>query len=359
MLLLAVPATLGAAGGPTDAVPAPVPAPPAAGDPLPGAGAKAAASRRTVSAWLPYWEQKGGYRTALRHAEQLHTVSPFWYRAESASRITGYPGAGDRKIINGLHKAGIKVVPTVNENMAPGKLAAIVTSPQRRTTHVRALMKIVGSRSYDGLDLDYETIAPTGDATYKKVRSGYTALVKAVCESLHARGKQCVSTVTPQTASTGRVWDYRRLGAAVDRLRIMGYNLHHAQGSPGPLASSAWYEDILRRATARVAPAKLEMGLPAYGWDWAVGSERRAKSVTSKGAEALRKRVKARYRLDPASGTPHFTYTSGKTRRTVWYQDAKGTAEHLPVLREYGVRNTALWALNFEDPKLWGTLARG
>ncbi|MFG2517821.1 hypothetical protein [Streptomyces sp. NPDC048527] len=63
--------------------------------------------------------------------------------------------------------------------------------------------------------------------------------------------------------------------------------------------------------------------------------------------------------LDPVSQTPHFSYEEDETVRTVWYQGARGTEAHLPVLRRYGVRNTVLWALDFEDPGLWGVLARG
>ncbi|MEV5976585.1 glycosyl hydrolase family 18 protein [Streptomyces sp. NPDC052114] len=318
----------------------------------------AAPPPRTASAWLPYWDQEAAYQNALRHADQLHTVSPFWYQAKSAGRVDPHSGAGQRRIIDGLHRAGIKVVPTVMETLPPGALAAVVTDPARRATHIKTLLNVVKSRAYDGLDLDYETIAPTGDAAYKKVRDGYATMVTDLCRRLHELRKQCVITVSPKTAGTGRVWDYKRLGAAADRLRIMAYNLHWAEGSPGPLSTPAWYDEILRRATAEVPRRKLEMGLPAYGWDWAVGKRDRARHVTSKEAEALRRKVKAPYRIDPASSTPHFTYDDGGTKRTVWYQDARGTAAHLPALRKYGVDQTVLWALGFEDPGLWRELAR-
>ncbi|WP_234335898.1 glycosyl hydrolase family 18 protein [Streptomyces sp. NRRL S-920] len=312
---------------------------------------------RTASAWLPYWDQDTAYDTALRHADQLHTVSPFWYETKSAGRVDPHLHAEERRVIDGLHGAGIKVVPTVMERMPRDALAGVVTDPTRRATHIETLLDVVRRRDYDGLDLDYETIAPTGDATYEKVRDGYATMVTDLCDRLHALSKQCVITVSPKTAGTGRVWDYKRLGAAADRLRIMAYNLHWAEGAPGPLSSPAWYDEILRRATAEVPPAKLEMGLPAYGWDWAVGTPGRARAVTSRQAEALRRKVGAPYRIDPASSTPHFTYREGGTTREVWYQDARGTAAHLPVLRRHGVAHTALWALGFEDPQLWRTLA--
>ncbi|MYW63239.1 glycosyl hydrolase [Streptomyces sp. SID8379] len=314
---------------------------------------------RTVSAWLPYWDQEPAYRNALAHAAQIRTISPFWYETKSATRVDGHPGAGDRRIVNGLHAKGIQVVPTVMEQMKPGALGAVMTSPARRADHVEALIAVVRSRAYDGLDLDYETIAPTPEAKYRAVRAGYAIFVTDLCARLHTLHKQCFVTVTPKTRTAGRIWDYQRLGAAADRMRIMGYNLHYAEGRPGPLSTPEWYDEILATATAQVPRAKLEMGLPAYGWDWADGGKERAKHVTWKDAEALRRKEKAPYALDPVSGTPHFTYKDGDTRRTVWYQDARGTAAHLPVLRKYGIRNTVLWALNFEDPEVWRTLAAG
>ncbi|MFG3497609.1 glycosyl hydrolase family 18 protein [Streptomyces sp. NPDC047928] len=313
---------------------------------------------RTVSAWLPYWNQEAAYQDALRHARQLHTVSPFWYRALPTGEIEPYPGAGERRVIDGLRRAGIKVVPTVSETMAPGALAALVTSPERRTAHAAALVRTVRGRAYDGLDLDYESIAPTGDAERPAVRAGYADLVAEVCRRLHALRKLCVVTVSPQTATTGRVWDYARLGHAVDRLRIMGYDLHWKGGEPGPLATPQWYDETLRRATSLVPRDRIELALPGYGWNWPADGGR-ATHVTWREAEALRTAHNRPYHLDPASGTPHFSYREGGGTRHVWYQDARGVAAHLPVLRRHGVRNTALWALDFEDPEVWPVLARG
>ncbi|MBT2443785.1 glycosyl hydrolase [Streptomyces sp. ISL-36] len=319
--------------------------------------------RRTVSAWLPYWDQEAAYLNALRHADQLHTVSPFWYETKAADRIAPHPGAGERLVIDGLHRAGIDVVPTVMETLRPGALAAIVTDPARRAAHADALLATAVSRDYDGLDLDYESHATTGNAEYAAVRDGYAALVTDVCARLHALAKTCVVTVMPKTATTGRIWDYATFGKVADRVRIMGYNLHWAGGTPGPLSTPRWYDEVLRTATALIPPERIELGLPAYGWDWpAAGTATDAGAtahVTWKEAEALRRAHRVPYRLDPASSTPRFTYTAGAHTREVWYQDARGVAGHLPVLRRHGITRTALWALNFEDPAIWPVLAQG
>ncbi|WP_159395211.1 glycosyl hydrolase family 18 protein [Streptomyces albireticuli] len=331
-------------------------APPALAAPRP------AAPPRTASAWLPYWEP-GAYRDALAHADRLHTVSPFWYEATAADRVTAHPGAGDRTVVDGLRAAGIKVVPTVTESLDAEVMARLMGDARTRAAHIDTLVRLTTDHAYDGLDLDYEKMneGARTPGLVERVRTGFNALTTQLCARLHALRKECVAAVFPRTAAPahdeGPVFDYAHLGRTLDRLRIMGYNLHNALDEPGPLSSPAWYDEILSYATARVPARRIEMGLPAYGWDHRVGDTARATHRTTREAEALRRRVGAPYALDPVSRTPHFTYTEDGKRREVWYQDARGVAAHLPVLRKYGVTGTALWALDFEDPGLWPVLA--
>ncbi|UNO43225.1 glycosyl hydrolase family 18 protein [Streptomyces sp. MST-110588] len=312
---------------------------------------------RTVSAWLPYWgDTQGAYRDAVDHAAQLHTVSPFWYQADSGTLIKSWPGAADKAVVDGLHAAGIKVVPTVTESLDAATMGPLLGDAQRRAAHVDALMKVVASASYDGLDLDYERMAATGDtAQRERVRTGYNAMTTELCGRLHAQKKSCVVTVMARTEAGG-AYDYPHLGRTADRMRIMGYDLHWAGGPPGPLSSVGWYGDFLRYATGSVPREKIEVAFPGYGWDWTAGSTARAQHVTWKDAEALRKSKGIAYQFDESSGTPHFTYTEGGARHEVWYQDARGVTAHLAVLKKYGVRNTGLWALAFEDPAFWNAL---
>ncbi|MCX4966258.1 hypothetical protein OHA98_15715 [Streptomyces sp. NBC_00654] len=118
--------------GGQESAPAPAPAPSTVGSDSGTGGGGPRALPRTVPAWLPHRDQEGAYQDALRPVGQLHTVSPFWYEAISAGRIDVHPGAGERRIIDGPHRAGTEVVPTVMETMKSGALAAIPTSPARR-----------------------------------------------------------------------------------------------------------------------------------------------------------------------------------------------------------------------------------
>ncbi|MFG2287816.1 glycosyl hydrolase family 18 protein [Streptomyces sp. NPDC048595] len=315
---------------------------------------------RTASAWLPYWgDTDAAYRDALRHASQLRTVSPFWYQASSDTTITGHPGAGRHGIIDGLHEAGIDVVPTVTETLGADEMGDLMHDPERRGAHVDRLLDVVESRDYDGIDLDYESMAVTGDKEAREwVRTGYNALVRQLCTRLHRLGKQCVVTVLARVRGSGTAYDYEELGRYADRVRIMGYDLHWSGGEAGPLSSRDWYEEFLRYATGTIPRHKIEVAFPGYGWDWVTGVKGHAAHLTWKEAEALRERADAEYLFDGQSGTPYFRYYKDGEEHEVWYQDARGVRAQLPLLRKYGVRGTGLWALGFEDPEFWSALRR-
>lgn len=322
----------------------------------PGPGTVPAPESRTVSAWLPYWNTETGYLDALSHASQLHTVSPFWYRADPGAKVKSYQGAGSQRIIDGLHAAGVKVVPTVVGNLKAPDMAALLDDRVQRRAHVDALLKVAASRPYDGIELNYEKMGGTPDKQLQtRVRAGFNALFSELCARLHARGKTCVVTVMPRISGDGGVYNYRFLGKVADRVRIMGYNMHWANSKPGPLSSPAWYEAILRYTTARVPKDKVEMAFPGYGWHWTKDGDSRAARVTWKEAEKLRQSKGLPYRLH-ASGNPYFAYKEGEAEYEVWYQDADGVRAQLPVLHKYGVRNTGLWALGQEDPEFWEVL---
>ncbi|WP_372348651.1 hypothetical protein [Streptomyces sp. KL116D] len=241
----------------------------------------------------------------------------------------------------------------------PGALAAVPTSAERRAEHIEALLAVVRSRAYDGLDLDYETIAPTPEAGYRAVRAGYATFVTDPVPACTRPGQAVLRHRHPGRAPRAASRDYRIAG------RRRRPDAHHGlQPAPRrratrPIATPQWYDEIPATATAQVPPAVGDGPARLRRWDWG-GRRDRAHHVTWKDAEALRaSQVGAPYVLDPGSRTPHFTYEAGKTRHTAWYQTLRGTAAHLPAPRTYVVRNTVPWALNFRGPRRWRRLADG
>ena len=340
-------------------------APSAAVSPQP-AGAATPTLHRTVSGWIPYWSAGTSYAATLRNAALFRTASPFWYAAATSS-VRSETGAGDRTMIDGLHRAGVSVVPTVTSALSAAQIAGLGADPRQRRAHVDALMRVVASRAYDGLDMNYEQMMfTTRRAQAERTRAGYTAIATDVCARLHAARKQCVITVLGRTSDEFSVWhgklipavyDYAALGKVADRVRVMAYDEHTGSTGPGPIASIGWVDAIARYTASQVTPAKVELGVPLYGRHWS-GSTL-VGSVTSPQAVALARSAGAVVRWSSTTASPHASWTAGGRRHVVHFSDARSVAVRQSLAKRYGFAGTALWAPGQEDPATWAQLRAG
>jgi spore germination protein YaaH len=332
--------------------------------PLAHAGGVAAApSTKVNSVWLPYWDLDDAYRAVVANADLIRTASPFWYVARSCTSISGQPGAGRVSVVDGLHARAISVVPTISSTLSSSAAIACFGTARSRRAHVAAVMSVVRSRRYDGIDLNYEQLAlTTSPATARRVRSAYSAMVTDVCAALRAAHHQCVVTVMPRTDDSFAVWrskltpavyDYRVLGAAATTLRVMTYDQHAPNTAPGPVGGYPWTSAVAGYTRSRVSPGKVELGAPLYGRDWRAGT---ATTVSAPQARALAARHHRPVLYDATQQAPYFTYRSGATLHTVWFSDATSVRERFRLARRSGFRGSALWAPGLEEPATWPTL---
>jgi len=320
--------------------------------------------QRTLSVWLPYWAMDKAYTAVLAHADLVDTASPVWYRMNAAAEVTSFATAGSTTIITGLHTHNIRVVPTVTTTLTPQQLQTVAASPSRRAAHAASLAALALSKNYDGLDLDYESIARTRDVNRAlKTRLAYTALVQDVCSALHSIHKTCIITVMPRSSDNPTiswwdrllpaVYDYAAIGVVADRVRLMAYDEHSPKTQAGPIASLPWVEATVQYALKKISAEKIELGIPLYGYDW--GGKKTGTMIYSAATAALTKNH-SRRRWDSATASPYFTYESQGRRHSVWYSDAQSTTMRYELVSKYKLAGASLWAASQEDPATWDKL---
>ena len=310
--------------------------------------ASSATGQRKVSAWLPWWDQDRGYASFVNNADLYRAVSPFWYEMRSATEIAPYPGAGDVTIVNGIRSRGVQVVPTISNDFDGARISRMLATATLRSTHVRALTALVESGGFDGIDIDYENLPATD-------RDRFSAFVSELASSLRARGKLLSVTVHPKTSEPGpwsgpQAQDYAAIGAAADRVRVMAYDYHWATSEAGAIAPVWWVDQVAAFAATRIAPGKLELAMPLYGYDW-VG--RSGEGLTWQGAKARMQTSGATRRWSSADAAPWFTYQSNGATHEAWYEDAESVAAKLPIVSRYGLAGATFWRLGGEDPAVW------
>jgi spore germination protein len=321
--------------------------------------------RDGVSVWLPYWNMPAALDSALANAGLVGTASPFWYAISGDSTIEDDPGAGESSIIDELRGRGIRIVPTVTETEDMDDFDRMLASVPRRVAMMHALLTIAAHRDYGGLDLDFEDFAvdpPHNAAQADEAAALYPAFIAQVCGALHAIGRSCTVTVMPRTTGEHVYWrgqlatwvyDYGALAKVADRVQIMAYDEHAPGGPPGPIAPYEWVEQVISYASSAMAVEKVELALPAYGYDW---SGDNATAITSRQAPQLAIQNGVSPEWNGAQAEDTFSYTADGRRHTVWYEGAMAAYDRARLAKAAGFAGIDLWAAGGEEPAVWPML---
>ncbi|HVE62553.1 MAG TPA: glycosyl hydrolase family 18 protein [Mycobacteriales bacterium] len=311
----------------------------------------AAAAPRRVTAWLPYWDQARGYQSFLANADLYSALSPFWYAMAPNGTVQGYPGSGDKTIVAGIRAKGVRVLPTITNDFDPARVRTMLATKTSQSRHVTALVNLVKANGYDGLDVDYESL-------YASDRTRFSAFISRLATALHAAGKKLSVAVHPKTSEPGswsgpQAQDYKAIGAAADTVRVMAYDYSWGTSAAGPVAPLNWVDDVARFAAGQIAPSKVELGMPLYGYDW-VGSM--GTGVTHEEVMARRTAYSATSQWSSTAQSSWFSYVADGVTHTVWYADAASVAAALPVVDRYGLAGAAFWRLGGEDAATWAAV---
>ncbi len=354
-----------------------------------------------ITGWLPYWDDAPGTATVVANSDLIAETMPFWWstvgNAQSVSlkiKSSGTTLAKRTRLIGQLQAAGILVLPTITDstcvNTSASTLPAIFASDQKRANYIAQIVQLAAQENYDGIDLDLECFMYES-RLWSSYQANWVKFVAELGAALRAQGDLLSVTTPPIYSDTSGYWVYawKQIGPHVDRLRIMAYDYStglskwtptaKSQGD-GAIAPMQWVQRIVDYAASVVDPAKVWLGVPAYGRNWVTGvtgscptkgevpnldrATWTSKEVTAKLTELGVTPTVSRYhsihkeRNLIYSRTFNGTNNAGEARsctvtRTVWWQDARSHYDRLMVARKAGMAGIAVWRLNGEDAEMW------
>ncbi len=307
---------------------------------------------RYIAAWLPTsFDAEAARATFEANKDLLDEVSPFWYGVVSDGRIIPDVGARDQELVRVAHENNVLVIPTIHNIANPDAASDVISTPDRRTQHINIIMDEVRTYGYDGIDIDYESLT-------RDMEDEFTAFMQELATALHAEGKLLTVAVH---AHTGRpdYQNYADLGKVVDRLRIMTYDYSWSGSAPGPIAPVYWVQEVAEYAASVVDPAKIQIGVSFYAYDWPANwsDGARAEARTYTEIEQIKASYQPRINLvEEDAGRPvqesSFTYAG----RTVWFSNYRSLSAKLDMVRSMNLAGIAIWRLGNEDPYNWTTI---
>jgi spore germination protein YaaH len=343
--------------------------------------------RKEVFGFLPYWMLSSTDLQWMQY-QLVTSIAYFGVAARSDGTLAvknsdgtltagwaGWTSSGMTTVTNAAHARGVRVVLTVTMMAWDGGVgqAALLGSATARSKLVAAVVKAVGDRAADGVNLDFEPVSTS-------LRDQYTSFVRQLKAGLAAGGVGSYLTVDTMagaaTWSTG--YDVAGLTAsgAANALFVMGYDYSWSgSGRAGGVApmESPYMLDVNESVDdylGQAAGGKIIWGVPYYGRTWQTTSGDLNALTRSGAAGASRAyyytgaRDKAAQfgRLwDSVGRVPWFKYWDSAAGTWVegYYDDAVSLAYKYDMVNQRGLAGTGMWTLLMDegDSALWNLIA--
>lgn len=234
-------------------------------------------------------------------------------------------------------------------------LSVLAKKPKRRAL-AETIARIAKSEGFAAVELDLEQLPNAAAAPYAE-------LAREVKDQL-GDPLEIVVDVHPKTVDDPG-WlgpgghDYAALAATGAVLRLMTYDLSIGPVPAGPSTKASWIREVVAYAKSKgVRSEQLEIGLPAYGYDFPPKGKGAALPLRFEEVTALRTKTKAEVARDDAD-VPHFSYDGADGRHEVWFDDEKSLSRLLTDIGDLAtdVRGIAIWGVGRADPNLGKCLA--
>jgi len=214
---------------------------------------------------------------------------------------------------------------------------------------INSVVNTVKTEGYGGVDVDFEYI-PAGSGT------AYAEFVRRLNEAL-GEGYTVFTALSPKSSAEqrGLLYEghlYGELGQASDYTLLMTYEWGYTYGPPLPVAPINEVRRVIDYALTEIPGEKIFLGIPNYGYDWAlpyVKGESKAQSLSNSAAVKRAGERQAAIEYDQTAQSPFYTYYdrpetySDAVEHIVWFQNARSSDASLRLISEYGLRGAGVW----------------
>lgn len=287
-------------------------------------------------------------RDVLAHAlPSLTYLTIFGYGFTTEGELIGID---DQPLINLAYQFGTAPVILLSSITETGTFSGERASLLFRDTALQNkvldnILLVMREKGYVGLDVDFEYIQPEDSAAYVRFLQNVTA-------RLHAEGYFVNTDLAPKTSSQQRgllyeAHDYGSIGAVSDTVLLMTYEWGYTYGPPLAVAPLDRVREVVEYAVTQIPVRKILMGIPNYGYDWALPFVRgvtRAPAIGNEYAVQIAGRYGAEILFDETAQSPHFNYWSGTgVQHEVWFEDIRSIQAKCNLMDEFDLLGCGYW----------------
>lgn len=306
---------------------------------------------KTVLGYATYYfnGDASSYNSMVANTSSIDEIATHTYITNGSGAISGLIPNNQ---ITYANSNNIKTYAMVSNNFDGAIAKTLLESATNRQNLINNLLKELKLYGYKGVNVDLEGVYPSN-------RPQLTTFMSELYPIMKAQGYEVAMSVPAKvsdspTNSWNGAFDIPALANYVDSMVIMTYDEHYPGGSPGPIASIGWVENVIKYFNTVVPKDKIILGVPAYGYDW---SSLGTKAFGIRGAYNLAASMNATINWDNKSKSPFFNYVDSQgISHSVWFENAESLSYKLDLVNSYGISGIAIWRLGLEDADYWNVI---
>ena len=226
-------------------------------------------------------------------------------------------------------------------------ISSVVRNNDVQLILIDEILAELNSKGYTGVDVDFEYIL-------SEDRDYFTTFVALMTNILNEAGYTVSVALAPKTSADQRGLlydgkDYAGLGAAANSVLLMTYEWGYTYSSPMAVAPINKVRQVIEYAITQIPSAKIDMGIPNYGYDWPLPYEKgitKARTIGNIEAVNIAVRYGAVIQYDEIAQTPYFNYTDEyQTEHEVWFEDVRSMQAKFRLISEYNLRGAGYWQI--------------
>jgi spore germination protein YaaH len=272
----------------------------------------------------------------------LTHVSPYYYSLKADGTIDTRNEQAETTRF--MRDKGVKILPMISTNAQYDAFHTLIDTPEEQDRIVAAIVGIVTSKGYDGINIDFEGLNPAD-------RPLLTDFMRRLHERLAPAGKLTTMAVAAKASDTktgwGGVYDYAALAPHVDLVVLMAYDFHYQNGkTPGAIAPTGWVRSVARFGASQFGVDKTLLGVPFYGMDWNTAKGPPARTVKMAEGPTLARKPGATsgYSAVDEANWVRYTDEAGEAHEA-WFEDERSITAKLTIATELGLAGFGFWVL--------------
>ncbi|MDX1959010.1 MAG: glycosyl hydrolase family 18 protein [Leptospiraceae bacterium] len=250
------------------------------------------------------------------------------------------------ELMNKLQKAGINhkknkpiVYPMISLSTVKDGVN-FFSNDSARQKSIENINNFLKEHEFTGIHLDFEGLP-------QEFAKPLAAYLKSLKEELNKNGFKLSFALFPQIDfGDERLFHKPDLIAkAVDEIVLMAYDYHNTKTPAGCVSNDVWAKKNLEEILKHFKPDQIWLGIPAYGYEWFVGSKRVSVLSARDGYELIR--------LFPFSreekGCLKISRKEKNKESFIYFADSELRASLDEQRNEFGLLGTAIWRLGMEE----------